>query len=382
MTDTLRYAPPPQRNPTIITVPTGFYSGSFGVNEDVIFNFPASNHVSAFTVVGGRHMRVIGGSSVNGSSGSAIRFSGISGSVFLEGLFIDISALNVDAINACGNTGGPFTLFPDIYIQNCRILGVNGTNATTHADVFQAQGSIGTLYIDKVTASSNYQGISIFQNQFPTKAAYISRTNLFYTAVAGDTFTDLFWNMDNHTTPPFKPVFLDEFYIAPRAGQDLTTSIWPYGGGTVIDSLGNSISAFTTDSWATAHFPPGNNTYGKIISGAPAGGDFCPAGVAGLSYVSPGYDTPSSQNGFESVYVSDTAVSPIGRPEGCRTFIMSVETANTAIRWRADGVDPTATNGHYLSAGKDILLDFEINKLRMIRDTASADTNVSFTYRG
>lgn len=32
----LRWAPPAQSNPTIVTVPDGFYSGSFGPNEDVI----------------------------------------------------------------------------------------------------------------------------------------------------------------------------------------------------------------------------------------------------------------------------------------------------------------------------------------------------------
>lgn len=283
----LRWAPPAQSNPTIVTVPDGFYSGSFGPNEDVIFNWPVDTRFSEFIATGGHNMRIIGGGSAKGPGGSAIQITGCTGSVFIEGLAIDVSGSDLDAINVCGDISAPYKNFPDVYIQNCRLLGINGSEMTNHSDGFQAQGSIASLYMDKVTLTSNDQGISIFQNQFPTQAAYISRINCSYTAVAGDPVTYLFWNMDQATSAPYKNVQLDQCWFAPRGGQDLSQCIWPAPGTVNNDSI--AIGAVSSDSWATASFPAITNCQGTCYSGTPPGGDFASSGSVGLSYASPGY---------------------------------------------------------------------------------------------
>lgn len=283
----LRWAPPVQTSPTIVSVPDGFYDGSFGPNEDVIFNWPADSRFSEFIATGGRHMRIIGGASAKGPGGSAIQITGCTGSVFVEGLAIDVSGSDLDAINICGDISPTYANFPDVYIQNCRLLGINGSEATNHSDGWQAQGSVGNLFMDCVTLTSNDQGISLFQNQFPTRAAYISRVNCSYTNVTGDPVTYLFWNMDENTSAPYKPVFVDQVYFAPRSAQNLSQCIWPAAGTVNNDSI--AIGATTTNSWATATFPAITNCTGTFTSGVPAGGDWAKSAAVGLGYVSPGY---------------------------------------------------------------------------------------------
>lgn len=283
----LKYAPPPQVTPTVVNVPQGFYSGSFGPAEDVIFNWPASVRFSEFISTGGRHLRIIGGASTKGAGGSAIQVTGCTGSFFGEGLLIDTSAANIDAINVCGDTAATYTKFPDVYIQNTRIIGVNGTNATTHADVFQPQGSIKNLFIDKLTFSSNYQGLSLFQNQAPITSAVMSRVNGFYTAVAGDPVTYLMWLVDIASHAPYIPVTLNDFYMTPRAGQTLNDTVFPVLGQTNLDGL--PIGSLTADSYLTMSYPALMNVKGVIRRGPPPSGDYVPAAGVGVGYTSPGY---------------------------------------------------------------------------------------------
>lgn len=287
----LRYSPPPQSNPTVVTVPQGFYSQAFGDNEDVILNFSKTVvRSSTMQTTGGRHIRCIGGSVHNTSSGgSTMVFKNPTGSVFLEGLLMDNSSFQGDAFNVYGNVSpGPFTRqAPDVYIQNCRVVNLNGTNAGTHTDLWQAQGSISNVYIDKLTFDSNYQGISIFQKQNPTGPVFISRVNGSYNAIAGDAFTFLFWDMSNIDSPPYSPVYLDQVYFAPRAGQQLDHVAWPPPGTT--DAAGNAIGFLSDDGGASVYWPDITNIYGRVFTGAPPAGDFVPAAGVGLNYVSPGY---------------------------------------------------------------------------------------------
>lgn len=285
----LRWRPPPQHNPTIVNVPQGFYGGTFRPDEDVIFIFPAGNRFSEFQVTGGRHVRCIGGSTVYTQSGTCMTFVGQTGSVFIEGHYCNMTAINADWLNVSGqNHPGPYTLFPNVYVQNCFVTGLNGTDATTHSDLFQSNGSVGTVNFDMFTADSNYQGISLFQDQGPVAGASISRTNLKYNAIAGQPVTYLLFPVSGSgSAGPYGPIVLDGFYIAPRAGQNISQSVAPEPGW--VDNNGNPTGVVTDDNWATAYFPPAANISGKVISGAPPGGDFCPSGVPGNSYVSPGY---------------------------------------------------------------------------------------------
>jgi hypothetical protein len=51
---------------------------------------------------------------------------------------------------------------------------------------------------------------------------------------------------------------------------------------------------------------------------------------------------------------------------------------NAAVRWRDDGVAPTAGIGMPLSAGTTFLYDGDLNRIRFIQQTAGAVINISY----
>jgi hypothetical protein len=71
---------------------------------------------------------------------------------------------------------------------------------------------------------------------------------------------------------------------------------------------------------------------------------------------------------------------PQTNPEGLAskaTFALIVaETQN--VRWRDDGVNPTASVGMPLAAGVPLQYDGDLTKIRFIEQTASAKINISY----
>jgi predicted hotdog family 3-hydroxylacyl-ACP dehydratase len=63
------------------------------------------------------------------------------------------------------------------------------------------------------------------------------------------------------------------------------------------------------------------------------------------------------------------------KPTQC---IITCETQ--AIRWRDDGVNPTATVGYPLAVGAELRYDGNLPAIRFIEQTASAVLNVSYYY--
>ncbi len=97
-----------------------------------------------------------------------------------------------DALNLSGDSAPPYANRPDIYIEDSRVVNVNGAKGANHSDVYQPQGAIGHLYIHGLTASSNYQGlflppqapigaISLIKWTFPT-APEVSRARPSHTS--------------------------------------------------------------------------------------------------------------------------------------------------------------------------------------------------------
>lgn len=86
--------------------------------------------------------------------------------------------------------------------------------------------------------------------------------------------------------------------------------------------------------------------------------------------------------GYEQLAVSSTAVSPASVPAdtdqrpGATGVLISVETA--AVRWRDDGVAPTATVGNPLPAGAFFFFTGDISKLKFIRQSSDATVNLNY----
>lgn len=285
----LRWSPPVQTSPTVASTGTGFFGPTYGPNEDVILTVPGVR-TAQLNVTGGRHIRLIGGKTLlnSGASGSAaLRFTGVTGSVFIEGYHIDVNGEagnKHDGIVVTGSTSAPYTVKPDVYIQNCRVEGLMSTNSLNHADLFQPQGAIGTLYVDKFTGKSNYQGFFVRQ-EYPMAGANFSRVNLSYEP-GGDGNTYLLW----FPSPPGEPypVTLSKVWVEPRAGQNLIDNgIWPRAGE--VDGATPIGAAWADVAHTKASWPTNRLISGYVYSGTPPQGDYVPAGAAGLSYASPGY---------------------------------------------------------------------------------------------
>lgn len=64
-------------------------------------------------------------------------------------------------------------------------------------------------------------------------------------------------------------------------------------------------------------------------------------------------------------------------PDGTTSILINAETQN--VRWRDDGVDPTAAVGQLLVAGASIALDVQTTELfKVIEVTTSAKLNITF----
>lgn len=63
-------------------------------------------------------------------------------------------------------------------------------------------------------------------------------------------------------------------------------------------------------------------------------------------------------------------------PTGTKFCVVQTETKD--VRWRDDGVDPTASVGMLVPAGLSILLEGNLPNLRFIETAASAKLNVSY----
>jgi hypothetical protein len=291
-----RWALPPQESPTPYTLTGKFQEITAGDEEDVLIIGAPTASVGQLKVTGGRHIRIVGGEWKKTTTGASIAVINATRSVSFEGAVIDANGYNADAINACGyKSGGEHAVTnPDIYIQKCRVTGVNGTAATTHADIFQAQGPIGRLFVDLLTGTSTYQGLFI-PPQFPMSSAFLSRINL-TKLPSGDPehpFTYLLWLFGLAEEP--YPATLDEVYLTLPEGQTLgPDGAWPKAGSisTATGIAGQAIGA-VEDGEGNVSWPNVAQVEGKLYKGAPQAGDFVAAGEVGIGYVPKGYLAPA-----------------------------------------------------------------------------------------
>lgn len=277
-----RWAPPDLADPLTVEVVDGKTSyGTYPADRDLMVVLPKAVRTKPVAVYGGRNVRVVGGhlapQLISGSK-YALRFGHLTGSAFVEGVLIDGASEHMDGIAAYGKKGTK----PDIYIQNCRIVNITGTYEGVHGDIFQAQGPLGTIRIDGLTGSSDYQGLFI-PNQFGITKAEISRTDLTaaLTPTTG-TWTHLLWLAD--TCKKTYPVMLSEVWCVPRPGQHLGICVHPRS-----DSSGTCAATLSPDQ-ETLWWPERTRISGFVRAGLPPTGSFVPEGVAGVDYVSPGYE--------------------------------------------------------------------------------------------
>jgi hypothetical protein len=253
------------------------YYGPFPDHQDIEVELPSTTVTNQIKIVGGRNLRVIGGHiAPEDGVRFCLRIVDITGSAFIEGLLIDAKNLTGDGINVSGKKG----FAPEVYLQNVRVLNINGFAAGEHADIFQPQGDIGNLHIDRLTGGSNYQGLFL-RPEFQVASAIIKNINLRFLPNVHHPVTYLLWMRDSEDSPKLYPVSLESVYLEPRSGQTVSAhAVFPSARSTKYPA----VEVDGRVSW-----PVGSLISGSVLSGTPPSGDFVPEGSAGTSYVSPGY---------------------------------------------------------------------------------------------
>lgn len=62
----------------------------------------------------------------------------------------------------------------------------------------------------------------------------------------------------------------------------------------------------------------------------------------------------------------------------CKPSLAMITPETQAVRWRDDGVDPTASVGMPLAAGVTLQYDGDISNIKFIEQTAGAKLNITY----
>lgn len=276
----LRWAPPTLSEPTTIDLSTGASKLTLDRDKDYIIRMPAQKKVGATWLIGGRNIVIVGGHTTiprgtppgraNDGYRRNIYINDATGTVHIEGLLIDGSG--------GGDADGIDIAAPQatVQIQNVRIVGLRGRHAGFHADVVQPWGGVKDLRIDRLTGSSNYQGLQIV-GPGPIGTATVSNVNLFQAAGPYDKGGHMIW-LAGHRCASV-PITLENVWVKPRRGRWLGDSVWPQDRRT----FARRRSCVGRASRRVASWPRLPVT-GVVRAGTPRSGDFVPKGSVGIGY--------------------------------------------------------------------------------------------------
>ncbi len=265
----LTWAPPALTAPTTVTVSESNRDLKLDPNKDYIIKMPATplKVMGGLIIGGGRNVVLIGGEieapdgERKGLSHRAVYLRGQTGTMHVEGLLIRGDKLE-EGFNIDQREGAILQL------QNIRIEQVHGSFSGHHADLLQTWAGPAELRIDRLTGTTGYQGFFLLPNQHfkgdVPKVFDFRRINI----IGTDTSAYMLWGPSNSTYP----VNIQDVWVRPNPRTKKVTErdafLWPKPS-------------------------TGDKTWQAVQAGTPPGGDFVPAGVAGLNYVSPGYVQPT-----------------------------------------------------------------------------------------
>ncbi|HEX6681994.1 MAG TPA: hypothetical protein VF062_04335 [Candidatus Limnocylindrales bacterium] len=305
----LTWAPPPLVNPEVRTLTAGRTSTNLDITKDYIIRLPTTVKLGATILIGGRNIVIIGGhirlptfipGTTTSADARAIYIKDAVGTVHIEGVQID--TLNDDSWGDAVSIDAPLAT---VQIQNVRVVDLKGMSGDTgfHGDVIQPWGGVGRLRVDKLSASTRFQGMFLPRDEGDIGSITIKRANIIgLPLLPGAMGGYLLWvSPPGRNSTGIGPFYdFSDFYIQPRAGTTLGKTIWPDTGVTA--------NPLVVDANGFATWPTMSNVVGGIQGGLPPGGDFVPSGAAGLGYVSPGYSlTTSATATASSVFQGNTA---------------------------------------------------------------------------
>jgi len=87
-----------------------------------------------------------------------------------------------------------------------------------------------------------------------------------------------------------------------------------------------------------------------------------------------GYQQITSLSSAASLTVPQTDLNGLA----CKPSLALITAESQAVRWRDDGIAPTATVGMPLASGGTLQYDGDLTKIQFIEQTASAKINISY----
>ncbi|MGY1827521.1 MULTISPECIES: hypothetical protein [unclassified Blastococcus] len=279
-TGALSWAPPAgwESYPVHNVTPSNSVTTIGARNGDVLIKLPADRPAGPITIANCRNAVIMGGqitvaptARFGNDDQRAIYVHKCTGTVHIEGVLINgnVPGSQADgiAVNAPEAT---------VQIQNVRMEALRGTYSVNHADVFQPWGGVREYRIDRLSGTTNYQGIQVRQDLGAIGKGTIRNTNVGSSGVTPVERGGQFIRIDCNTYP----LALENVFIDPRVGRDMGYSVWPQT---------DDRSCPAKISNGVVSWPSIGNLSGTLTQGKPASGDFVPAGSVGIGYVSPGY---------------------------------------------------------------------------------------------
>lgn len=146
-----------------------------------------------------------------------------------------------------------------------------------------------SVRIDRVTVETDYQGMFFahWATGAPAGQNYpitIRNSNLRGTPITGNHYAQLLWRADALNPMSLTAVYLEPQMLGNGTYEPLIKAVKPSD----VDSVVANRAYYNVDG--SVAWPAAANITGRVIGGLPPGGDFVPVGVAGTSYVSPGYN--------------------------------------------------------------------------------------------
>ncbi|HEY6760975.1 MAG TPA: hypothetical protein VI318_15875 [Baekduia sp.] len=270
----LAWAPPALTAPTTIAVGAGDQTYTLDTTKDYILKLGTATHAGGLGIRGGRNVVIVGGHIALPASSTravALGISGAVGTVHVEGVWIDgSSGREFDAIqiNAPKAT---------VQLENIRATGLRGSYDTNHTDIVQPWGGVARLRVDRLSGTSNYQGIFDQPDQGPIGPVDLRHVDMAYDNAGAKTGGYLLWLTNGCAAAT---TTLTDVYVKGRAGSTLGSTVWPPTGAAT-----NCPAKIVGDTASWPDLP----VTGVARWGVPPGGSFVTAADAGASYRSPGY---------------------------------------------------------------------------------------------
>jgi hypothetical protein len=271
----LAWAPSALSAPTTIAVAQGDRRYTLDTGKDYIIKLGSATHAGGLTLSGGRNIVIVGGRIAPPASSSALvglLITGAVGTVHAEGIWFDgasgheFDAVQIDAPKAT------------VQLENLRATGLRGSYDTNHTDIVQPWGGVAKLRVDRLTGTSNYQGIFTQPDLGPIGSVDLRHVDLAYDNVGAKTGGYLVWLTHDCDAPP---TWVTNVYVKGRSGSTLGSTVWPPEGSAT--QCSGVLSSAVTIEW------PSLPINGVVRWGSPPGGSFVTPRDAGSAYATPGY---------------------------------------------------------------------------------------------